>query len=47
MSQIEIRVPQLSESVTEATLLSWHRQPGEAVQEEKTITSVRGPGGMP
>ena len=28
--QLEIKVPQLSESVTEATLLEWHKQPGES-----------------
>ena len=33
MSIVEVKVPQLSESVTEATLLSWHKQVGEAVEE--------------
>jgi 2-oxoglutarate dehydrogenase E2 component (dihydrolipoamide succinyltransferase) len=30
MAQIEVKVPQLSESVAEATLLSWHKKVGEA-----------------
>jgi len=38
--QIEIKVPQLSESVTEATLLEWHRQPGEAVKEGENLIDV-------
>ncbi len=38
--QIEIRVPQLSESVSEATLLSWHKQPGEAVAEGENLIDV-------
>ena len=38
--QIEIKVPQLSESVTEATLLEWHKQPGEAVQEGENLIDV-------
>ncbi|MBI4938101.1 MAG: 2-oxoglutarate dehydrogenase complex dihydrolipoyllysine-residue succinyltransferase [Nitrosomonadales bacterium] len=38
--QIEIRVPQLSESVSEATLLSWHKQAGEAVQEGENLIDV-------
>ncbi|MGA8148663.1 MAG: 2-oxoglutarate dehydrogenase complex dihydrolipoyllysine-residue succinyltransferase [Gallionellaceae bacterium] len=38
--QIEIRVPQLSESVTEATLLSWHKQVGEAVEEGENLIDV-------
>ncbi len=27
---IEVRVPQLPESVTDATLVAWHKKPGEA-----------------
>ena len=37
---IEIKVPQLSESVSEATLLSWHKQLGEAVQEGENLIDV-------
>lgn len=40
MSEIEIKVPQLSESVTEATLLEWHKQPGDAVQEGENLIDV-------
>lgn len=40
MSQIEIKVPQLSESVSEATLLTWHKQPGEAVKEGENLIDV-------
>ena len=40
MSEIEIKVPQLSESVSEATLLSWHRQPGEAVKEGENLIDI-------
>ncbi len=37
---MEIKVPQLSESVTEATLLSWHKQVGEAVEEGENLIDV-------
>jgi 2-oxoglutarate dehydrogenase E2 component (dihydrolipoamide succinyltransferase) len=37
---IEIKVPQLSESVTEATLLAWHKQVGEAVQEGENLIDI-------
>ena len=40
MSQIEIKVPQLSESVSEATLLSWHKQVGEAVKEGENLIDI-------
>ncbi len=39
-SMIEVRVPQLSESVSEATLLSWHKQAGEAVVEGENLIDV-------
>ena len=37
---IEIKVPQLSESVSEATLLPWHKQVGEAVAEGENLVDV-------
>ena len=37
---VEVRVPQLSESVTEATLLTWHKQVGEAVAEGENLIDV-------
>jgi hypothetical protein len=33
---IEVKVPQLSESVSEATLVSWHKKEGDAVSVTKT-----------
>ncbi len=38
--QIEVRVPQLSESVSEATLVSWHKQEGEAVAEGENLIDI-------
>ncbi|GAB1232523.1 2-oxoglutarate dehydrogenase complex dihydrolipoyllysine-residue succinyltransferase [Ferrigenium sp. UT5] len=40
MSIIEVKVPQLSESVSEATLLTWHKKPGEAVSEGENLIDV-------
>jgi 2-oxoglutarate dehydrogenase E2 component (dihydrolipoamide succinyltransferase) len=40
MSKLEIHSPQLSESVTEATLLTWHKQVGEAVVEGENLVDV-------
>ena len=40
MSIIEVKVPQLSESVSEATLLNWHKQVGEAVSEGESLIDV-------
>jgi 2-oxoglutarate dehydrogenase E2 component (dihydrolipoamide succinyltransferase) len=40
MSILEIKVPQLSESITEATLLQWKKKPGEAVQADEILIEV-------
>jgi 2-oxoglutarate dehydrogenase E2 component (dihydrolipoamide succinyltransferase) len=37
---VEVRVPQLSESISEATLLTWHKQVGEAVKEGENLIDV-------
>jgi 2-oxoglutarate dehydrogenase E2 component (dihydrolipoamide succinyltransferase) len=40
MSLIEVKVPQLSESVSEATLLQWKKKPGEAVEEDEILVEI-------
>ena len=40
MAIIEVKVPQLSESVAEATLLSWHKKVGEAVARDENLIDV-------
>ena len=38
--RIEVKVPQLPESVAEATLVSWHRKVGEAVARDENLIDV-------
>jgi 2-oxoglutarate dehydrogenase E2 component (dihydrolipoamide succinyltransferase) len=38
--QLEIKVPVLPESVAEATLLQWRKQPGEAVRRDENLIDV-------
>jgi 2-oxoglutarate dehydrogenase E2 component (dihydrolipoamide succinyltransferase) len=40
MSIVEVKVPQLSESVAEATLLQWKKKPGEAVAADEILIEV-------
>ncbi len=40
MSIVEVKVPQLSESVSEATLLNWHKKVGEAVAEGENLIDI-------
>jgi 2-oxoglutarate dehydrogenase E2 component (dihydrolipoamide succinyltransferase) len=37
---IEVRVPQLPESVADATLVAWHKQPGEAVSRDENLVDL-------
>ena len=37
---IEVKVPQLSESVAEATLVSWHRKAGEFVKADENLVDI-------
>ncbi len=40
MAITDVLVPQLSESVSEATLLEWKKQPGEAVEADEILIEV-------
>ncbi len=40
MSIVEVKVPQLSESVAEATLLQWKKKPGEAVAIDEILVEI-------
>jgi len=37
---IEVKVPQLSESVAEATLVSWHKKEGESVERDENLIDI-------
>jgi 2-oxoglutarate dehydrogenase E2 component (dihydrolipoamide succinyltransferase) len=36
----EIRVPQLPESVADATLVAWHKQPGETIRRDENLADL-------
>ena len=37
---IEVKVPQLSESVSEATLLEWHKKEGQSVARDENLVDI-------
>jgi 2-oxoglutarate dehydrogenase E2 component (dihydrolipoamide succinyltransferase) len=37
---VEVKVPALSESVAEATLLSWHKKQGEFVKRDENLIDI-------
>jgi 2-oxoglutarate dehydrogenase E2 component (dihydrolipoamide succinyltransferase) len=40
MAIVEVKVPQLSESVAEATLLQWKKKPGDAVAMDEIVIEI-------
>ena len=40
MAIVEVKVPQLSESVAEATLMTWKKKPGEIVAIDEILIEV-------
>jgi 2-oxoglutarate dehydrogenase E2 component (dihydrolipoamide succinyltransferase) len=38
--RVEVKVPQLPESVAEATLVSWHKQAGQAVRRDENLIDI-------
>src|SRR4249919_3189567 len=40
MAIVDVKVPQLSESVAEATLLQWKKKPGDAVAMDEILIEI-------
>ena len=40
MAIVEVKCPQLSESVAEATLLQWKKRPGERVEMDEILVEI-------
>src|SRR5271154_644638 len=40
MALVDLVMPKLGESIMEATILKWHKQPGDAVMQDETILEI-------
>jgi len=40
MSLVDLVMPKLGESIMEATILKWHKQPGDPVKQDETILDI-------
>jgi 2-oxoglutarate dehydrogenase E2 component (dihydrolipoamide succinyltransferase) len=40
MSLVDLIMPKLGESIMEATILKWHKKPGDAVKQDETILDI-------
>jgi len=40
MAIVDLIMPKLGESIMEATVLKWHKQPGDAVKMDETVLEI-------
>src|SRR5947209_12349552 len=40
MSKIDVVMPQLGESLTEGTIIKWHKKAGEKVKKDETLLEI-------
>src|SRR5215217_8014872 len=40
MATVDLVMPKLGESIMEATILKWHKKPGDAVKEDETVLDI-------
>ena len=40
MALVDLVMPKLGESIMEATILKWHKKPGDTVQEDETVLDI-------
>src|SRR5579859_4206647 len=40
MSLVDLVMPKMGESIMEATILKWHKQPGDAVKQDETVLEI-------
>jgi 2-oxoglutarate dehydrogenase E2 component (dihydrolipoamide succinyltransferase) len=40
MSLVDLVMPKMGESIMEATILKWHKQPGDAVKQDETLLDI-------
>lgn len=40
MAQVEVTMPKMGESITEGTIITWHKQPGDAIDQDETLLEI-------
>ncbi len=40
MSLVDLVMPKLGESIMEATILKWHKKPGDSIEEDETVVDI-------
>jgi hypothetical protein len=40
MAKVEVKMPQMGESITEGTIITWHKQPGDEIEQDETLLEI-------
>ena len=40
MSLVDLVMPKLGESIMEATILKWHKKPGDTIKQDETVLDI-------
>jgi len=40
MAKVEVTMPQMGESITEGTVIAWHKKPGETVEQDEILLEI-------
>ena len=40
MSQVDVEMPKMGESITEGTVIEWHKQPGDRVEQDEILLEI-------
>ncbi|PSQ87012.1 MAG: 2-oxoglutarate dehydrogenase, E2 component, dihydrolipoamide succinyltransferase [Bacteroidetes bacterium QS_4_64_154] len=40
MSQVDVEMPKMGESITEGTVIAWHKQPGDRVKQDEILLEI-------
>jgi 2-oxoglutarate dehydrogenase E2 component (dihydrolipoamide succinyltransferase) len=40
MARVEVTMPKMGESITEGTVLVWHKQPGDRIEQDETLLEI-------
>lgn len=40
MAQVEVTMPKMGESITEGTIITWHKQPGDTIELDETLLEI-------
>ncbi len=40
MAKVEVTMPKMGESITEGTVIVWHKQPGDTVEQDETLLEI-------